>query len=39
LKTKDNLKLRQREKEVEKVTERRNRGHSEGDETKISRRE
>jgi len=39
LKTKDSLKVRQREKYVEKVTEGRTRGDSEGDETKISRRE
>jgi hypothetical protein len=37
LKTKNSLKVRQREKDVEKVTQ-RTRGHSEGDETKISRR-
>jgi len=34
----NSLKVRQREKDVEKVTQRRTRGHSEGDETKISRR-
>jgi len=38
LKTKDSLKVRQREKDVEKVTQRRTRGHSEGAEVKISRR-
>jgi len=38
LKRKDRPKVRQREKDVEKVTQRRTRGHSQGAETKISTR-